>query len=137
MAKNSKSKGRTVNRNTRDVYSSDGRSNNRSKRKKKTTTKRMVWRSPAKARNPARRKSLMKARNPARWKSPMKPRSPRNLKTPASLRNTTERMEPQATRRDDAACLSVYPNKSPYNRHRTQGSERLREAVLRPLFSKS
>ena len=39
MAKNSKSKGRTVNRNTRDVYSSDGRSNNRSKRKKKTTLK--------------------------------------------------------------------------------------------------
>ncbi len=39
MAKNSKSKGRPVNRNTRDVYSSDGRSNNRSKRKKKTTLK--------------------------------------------------------------------------------------------------
>lgn len=39
MAKNSKSKGRPVNRNTRDVYYSDGRSNNRSKRKKKTTLK--------------------------------------------------------------------------------------------------
>lgn len=38
MAKNSKSKGRAVGRNVRDVYSSDGRSNNKSKSKKKKTT---------------------------------------------------------------------------------------------------